>query len=194
MIPFQHDTKDHPQPPAWGPAARAHGEDLHCSPQVSVCTAVFSQPFLHFTSSLPLPHHFLPLFSLLKFIISLTSMPLLLSALSLYLLALWHCLFSYNNCTIRRKSKKSNRDAIFCMPIPLALLYFCRAAFTANPPFVLAAFCRTPDLIFFWAMHNMGRLRFCLWPLGATVIQIISLRSRHVLIHAVYGTGLLQLE
>lgn len=43
----------------------------------------------------------------------------------------------------------------------------------------------------FWAVHNRRRLRFCLWPLGATVIQIRSLRNRHVLIHAVYGTGLL---
>lgn len=97
---------------------------------VLACTVAFSQirnkQFLCFSS-----HHLHTLTS--PFYISIFSLiihyflPLLLSALSLYLLALCCCLFLFNIFTMQRKSKKGSKGGILCTPIPIALLYFHKA-------------------------------------------------------------------
>lgn len=72
---------------------------------------------------------------------------LLLSALSLYFLALCCCLFLFNFRTMQRKSKKGSKGGILCTPTPFALPYFHRPTFPASPAFVLAAFCWTWSLV-----------------------------------------------
>lgn len=143
---------------------------------------------LHIISSLTSPFY-ISIFSLITHYFP----SLLLSALSLYFLALCCCLLLFNICIMERRSKKGSKGGILCTPIPIALP---QSSLHCQPCLCFGCILLDLGSCFTVAMYNTGRLRFCLWPLGATVIQIIiqSLRSRHVLIHAVYGTGLLQLN
>lgn len=191
-IPCQLDAEGHPCPSTRDPPSGNCSADKHRSAQ---CQPAWLSS-LCFSWSHPCPFsppHFASPFFLWPFIISfLTSLPLLLWALSLYLLAFCRCFFSYNNCAVHRKSKKGNQDSTFAHWYPLlcSVLLLPRSLWWKS---FICVGCMLQDSgsHSFWAVHNRRRLRFCLWPLGATVIQIRSLRNRHVLIHAVYGTGLL---
>lgn len=109
-------------------------------------------PALTSTPSLLLPLHFTSISH--PYFLSLSSLPNKL----LYRCCCQPCPFTFlpsaavSFCiTIvpcEEKAKKGNQDSIFCTSIPPALFYFSRAAFAANPSFLLAVCCRTEDLIF----------------------------------------------
>lgn len=139
MVPFQHNTMGYPQPLAWDPTTRLFSPAQLLCLRSGICSSCAS---LHAISSLTSPFY-LSVFSLIIHYFP----PLLLSALSLYFLALCCCLFLFNFRTMQRKSKKGSKGGILCTPTPFALPYFHRPTFPASPAFVLAAFCWTWSLV-----------------------------------------------
>lgn len=157
---------------------------------VVTCTAAFSQTgnhhFLCFSS-----HHLFPYLSLLHIcFLSYNSLFPILAAVSpvpLLPYPLLPSLFVQHLHYAKQKQKRAAQVA------SVPSYTSCSALLPCQPCLCFGCILWDLGSRLHWALYNTGRLRFCLWPLGATVIQIITPRSRHVLIHAVYGTGLMQL-